>query len=87
MKTTGKALGTGLLTGMLALLPVTLTRTATATTTLEINFPQILILYTFDQTDLAVDAAGLADAVTGAPPPAPATTVPTREHLTRAAHS
>ena len=64
MKTTGKALGTGLLTGMLALLPATSTQAATATTTVEINFPQILILYTFDQIDLAVDAAGLADAIT-----------------------
>jgi hypothetical protein len=71
---------------MLALLPVTSTQAATATTTLEINFPQILILYTFDQTDLAVDAVWPMPSPR-APPPAPATTVPTREHLTRAAHS
>ena len=64
MITTTRALGTGLLTGMLALLPVASAQAATATTTVEISFPQILILYTFDQIDLSVDAAGLADAIT-----------------------
>lgn len=50
--------------GMLAAMPFAQSNAATAVTTIELQFPQILILYTYDFIYLDVDPQGLVDSLT-----------------------
>ncbi len=53
------------LAGFTSILPVTSAHAATAETTISVNFPSIVVLYTYDSITLDVSEAGLGAAIKG----------------------